>query len=106
MTQLQQVKKAVAFINKKTKNFKPEIALITGSGLAGSVPPLEKKVVISYAAIPGFLQSTVPGHSGNLIFGTYNMRFDGEFTELLTDKVLSKTMTCGANSYGILVKNK
>lgn len=71
MTQLQQVKKAVAFINKKTKNFKPEIALITGSGLAGSIPPLEKKVVISYADIPGFLRSTVPGHSGNLIFGTY-----------------------------------
>ena len=42
----------------------------------------------------------------NNSFGTYNMRFDGEFTELLTDKVLSKTMTCGANSYGILVKNK
>lgn len=71
MTQLQQVKKAVAFINKKTKNFKPEIALITGSGLAGSIPVLEKKVTISYAAIPGFLKSTVPGHTGNLIFGTY-----------------------------------
>lgn len=71
MTQLQQVKKAVAFINKKTKNFKPEIALITGSGLAGSIPPLEKKTVISYASIPGFLKSTVPGHSGNLIFGVY-----------------------------------
>ena len=71
MTQLQQVKKAVAFINKKTKNFKPEIALITGSGLAGSVPALEKKVVLKYADIPGFLRSTVPGHSGNLIFGIY-----------------------------------
>ena len=71
MTQLQQVKKAVAFINKKTKNFKPEIALITGSGLAGSIPALEKKVVLEYAKIPGFLRSTVPGHSGNLIFGIY-----------------------------------
>ena len=71
MTQLAQVKKAVAYINKKTKNFKPEIALITGSGLAGSVPPLEKKVVLKYADIPGFLRSTVPGHSGNLIFGIY-----------------------------------
>lgn len=71
MTQLQQVKKAVAFINKKTKNFKPEIALITGSGLAGSIPALDKKVVLEYAKIPGFLRSTVPGHSGNLIFGVY-----------------------------------
>ena len=71
MTQLTQVKKAVSFINRKTKNFKPEIALITGSGLAGSIPALEKKVVLKYADIPGFLRSTVPGHSGNLIFGVY-----------------------------------
>ena len=39
MTQLAQVKKAAAYINKKTKNFQPEIALITGSGLAGSIRP-------------------------------------------------------------------
>ena len=71
MTQLEQVKKAVAFLRKKTKNFQPEIALITGSGLAESVPPLSNKMVIPYITIPGFLRSTVPGHTGNLIFGTY-----------------------------------
>ncbi|MDR1123248.1 MAG: purine-nucleoside phosphorylase [Elusimicrobiota bacterium] len=71
MTQLPAVKKAAAFINKKTKNFAPQIALITGSGLAGSVPPLEGKIVIPYTSIPGFLKSTVAGHSGNLIFGVY-----------------------------------
>ncbi|MBP5403859.1 MAG: hypothetical protein J6Y17_02070, partial [Elusimicrobiaceae bacterium] len=71
MTQLALIKKAVTFINKKTKNFKPEIALITGSGLAGSVPALTQKVTIPYATIPGFLRSTVPGHTGNLIFGVY-----------------------------------
>lgn len=71
MSQLAQIKKAVAFTNKKTKGFIPQTALITGSGLAGSVPPLDNKTIISYADIPGFLQSTVPGHSGNLIFGSY-----------------------------------
>lgn len=71
MTQFQTVKKAAAYINKKTKNFKPETALITGSGLANSVPALDKKIVIPYAEIPGFLRSTVAGHSGNLIFGEY-----------------------------------
>ena len=71
MSQLAAVKKAVAFINKKTKNFTPQTALITGSGLANSVPPLEGKIVIPYASIPGFLRSTVAGHSGNLIFGAY-----------------------------------
>lgn len=74
MTQLAQVKKAAAYINKKTKNFQPEIALITGSGLAGSIPPLEQEIKIPYSTIPGFLQSTVPGHSGNLIFGVYKGR--------------------------------
>lgn len=71
MTQLTTVKKAAAYINKQTKNFKPQTALITGSGLAGSVPELEGKIVIPYTKIPGFLKSTVAGHSGNLIFGVY-----------------------------------
>ena len=74
MTQLEQVKKAAAFINRKTKNFKPEIALITGSGLGNSIPQLEKKITVQYAKIPGFLRSTVPGHSGNLLFGIYKGR--------------------------------
>ena len=74
MTQLEQVKKAVAFLRKKSKNFRPEIALITGSGLAESVPTLSNKMVIPYVTIPGFLRSTVPGHTGNLIFGTYKKR--------------------------------
>ncbi len=74
MTQLTVVKKAAAFLNKKTKNFQPEIALITGSGLAGSVPPLTHKITVPYADIPGFLKSTVPGHTGNLIFGEYKGR--------------------------------
>ncbi|MGB2579129.1 purine-nucleoside phosphorylase [Elusimicrobium simillimum] len=71
MTQLAAVKKITAYINKKTKNFKPEVAFITGSGLSGSVPELKDKIVLPYKTIPGFLKSTVSGHSGNLIFGTY-----------------------------------
>ena len=71
MNQLTQVKNIVKFLNKKTKNFKPEILLITGSGMAGFIPELEKKIVVPYATIPNFLKSTVQGHPGNLIFGVY-----------------------------------
>lgn len=71
MDQLKQVKEAVKFINKKTKNFKPEILLITGSGMAGSIPELKNKITIPYSTIPHFLKSTIQGHPGNLIFGTY-----------------------------------
>ena len=74
MPQLEQIRKIVDFINEKTKHFKPEIALIAGSGLGTAIPQLEKKIVVSYASIPYFLQSTVPGHSGNLIFGIYKGR--------------------------------
>ena len=71
MNQLKQVQEAVKFLNKKTKNFRPEILLITGSGMAGSIPELKNKIVIPYSVIPHFLHSTIPGHPGNLIFGTY-----------------------------------
>ena len=71
MSQLKQVKEIVKFLNKKTKNFKPEILLITGSGMAGSIPELKNKITVPYATIPNFLKSTVQGHPGNLIFGTY-----------------------------------
>lgn len=71
MSQIARVKKITAFINKKTGGFTPEIAIITGSGLAASVPPLKGEIKIPYASIPGFLKSTVAGHSGNLLFGTY-----------------------------------
>ena len=71
MSQLQTIQKAVNYINKKTKNFKPDLAIITGSGLANAIPPLEKKITIPYVDIPGFLHSTVQGHTGNLIFGIY-----------------------------------
>ena len=71
MSQLQTIQKAVNYINKRTKNFKPELAIITGSGLANAIPPLEKVIKIPYVDIPGFSHSTVPGHSGNLIFGIY-----------------------------------
>ena len=74
MTQLTQIKKAVQFIRKKTKNFTPEIALITGSGLANAIPELENEIKIPYTQIPEFLHSTVPGHPGNLIFGVYKGR--------------------------------
>ena len=52
MSQLKQVQEAVKFINKKTKNFKPEILIITGSGMAGSLPEVEKKLLFP---IPQFL---------------------------------------------------
>lgn len=49
---------------------KPRVMIICGSGLGKIVNVIkEPKVEIEYSEIPGFKTSTVPGHSGRLIFG-------------------------------------
>jgi len=48
----------------------PRIGVILGSGLGGFGSQVEDATVIPCADIPHFPQSTVEGHSGNLILGT------------------------------------
>ncbi|WPK26353.1 hypothetical protein PUMCH_003706 [Australozyma saopauloensis] len=50
---------------------KPRVLIICGSGLGGIADILhsEPSLEVSYGEIPGFQQSTVPGHAGKLIFG-------------------------------------
>ena len=55
------------FINEKTKNFKPEIGIILGSGL-GDFASKYGEIFIPYSEIPGFESSTVQGHKGQLVF--------------------------------------
>jgi len=48
----------------------PRIGIILGSGLGSFAQQVERPTTIPYAKIPNFPQSTVEGHSGNLILGT------------------------------------
>jgi purine-nucleoside phosphorylase len=48
----------------------PTVGIILGSGLGNFGTQVENPTVIPYSAIPHFPQSTVVGHSGNLILGT------------------------------------
>jgi purine-nucleoside phosphorylase len=48
----------------------PRIGIILGSGLGAFAAQVESPITIRYPTIPNFPQSTVPGHSGNLILGT------------------------------------
>ena len=50
-------------------NFKPEIALVLGSGLGGFASRIEAVQTMNYADIPGFPVSTVAGHAGKFVFG-------------------------------------
>ncbi|KAA0199067.1 Purine nucleoside phosphorylase I inosine and guanosine-specific, partial [Fasciolopsis buskii] len=48
----------------------PTIGVICGSGLGKLADAVQQSIKIPYQEIPGFPQSTVPGHKGNLVFGT------------------------------------
>ncbi len=65
---LQKVNDCVAAIRKIT-DFKPEVAIILGSGLGNYADNIKVECEISYLDIPGFPVSTVPGHEGKFIFG-------------------------------------
>ena len=48
----------------------PRVAIILGSGLSDFADNLEDQVTIAYNEIPHYPQPTVPGHLGQLVFGT------------------------------------
>ncbi len=58
-------------VREKT-DFKPEIALVLGSGLGEYAEEIEVAAAIDYKDIEGFPVSTVPGHKGRFIFGYVN----------------------------------
>ena len=53
-------------------DFKPEVAIILGSGLGGFADGIKIEKTISYNEIEGFPTSTVEGHKGRFIFGYVN----------------------------------
>lgn len=55
------------FIKQKIGNFKPQIAIVLGSGL-GELGDEYCDIAINYADIDGFEASTVSGHKGRLVF--------------------------------------
>ncbi len=61
-------KKSADYVKSKI-DFKPDIAIILGSGLGKLSDEIEDAVVISYNDIPNFLVSTAPSHAGKLIIG-------------------------------------
>ena len=61
------MQKTIEFIREKTNDFKPEIAIILGSGL-GELADEYCDYAIPYNEIPDFIKSTVHGHKGRLVF--------------------------------------
>ncbi len=67
------IDQAATFIRNQYADI-PEILLVLGSGLGDLADQVEHPVVLSYAEIPGFPRTTVPGHSGRLLLGTWHGR--------------------------------
>ena len=54
---------------RKKVDFKPEVALILGSGLGDFADGIKIEQTIDYTEIEGFPVSTVKGHKGRFVFG-------------------------------------
>ncbi|KAJ6627365.1 nucleoside phosphorylase domain-containing protein [Mycena sp. CBHHK59/15] len=48
---------------------KPRVGIVCGSGLGGIAECIRELVLVPYDKLPGFAQSTVPGHKSSLAFG-------------------------------------
>ena len=64
----EKLRKGYEYIRSVT-DFVPEAALVLGSGLGMFGEQIEVCKEVSYADIPGFPVSTVPGHAGRYLFG-------------------------------------
>jgi purine-nucleoside phosphorylase len=62
--------KAADVVAQRLGEFRPEVAMILGSGLGDMADLAQDPIVIPYGEIPGFSVSTAPGHKGQLVFGT------------------------------------
>ena len=65
---LQKIRESKKYIEEKCKT-NPKTAIICGSGLSNIKDIIEQKKIIPYSKIPYFKQSTVEGHTGELVLG-------------------------------------
>src|SRR5947208_2187842 len=68
MDTAQRLDEAARYIQERA-SFRPDIALVLGSGLGGLADVLNAEAVLPYEEIPHFPQSTAPGHAGKLLLG-------------------------------------
>lgn len=71
MTAYEKLHKCYECVKAKI-DFKPEIALVLGSGLGDYAESIDIKYTLSYTEIEGFPTSTVEGHKGQFVFGYVN----------------------------------
>ena len=58
-----------ADIIRKKIDFKPDIAIVLGSGLGSFANEINIKSVVGYSELDGFPQCSAAGHEGRFVFG-------------------------------------
>ncbi|MEK9944462.1 MAG: purine-nucleoside phosphorylase [Alphaproteobacteria bacterium] len=61
---------AAAVIRERIGDLKPRVGIILGSGLGDLGNHIADNTTITYTDLPGFPQTGVEGHAGNLLIGT------------------------------------
>ena len=77
-SELNQWQRAEAVIKQHTEKFRPDLAVLLGSGLAAAVDPGCLIARIPYQEIPGLPVPSVTGHAGELLIseiGGWNVWF-------------------------------
>ncbi len=69
MTYYDQVSEATSFLLSKLGPHSPRIGIVLGSGLGAVADAVTAPVLVPYAQIPHFPQSTVEGHAGRIVAG-------------------------------------
>jgi len=65
-----QIQESLAYLRTQT-NFAPDYGIILGTGLGNLTEHIKIETEIDYKNIPHFPVSTVAGHKGKLVFGTF-----------------------------------
>lgn len=58
-----------AMIRERRPNFQPHLGIVLGSGLGGFAQILENTTFIPYGQLPGFPETSVRGHEGQMVLG-------------------------------------
>jgi inosine/guanosine/xanthosine phosphorylase family protein len=70
------VSQSVSFLKTAFQNvspqFKPQTAVVLGSGLADALPDIDSLASLKFSEVPGFVPTDVHGHRSEIRFGHYH----------------------------------
>jgi purine-nucleoside phosphorylase len=69
MSYFDQVSEAAEFLKSRLGPLAPRLGIVLGSGLGAVADSVANPIIVPYAEIPHFPQSTVVGHSGRIVAG-------------------------------------